>query len=372
MRRPGRLRKSLLGAAALALATAALADEGFWPFEHVPRELIATRRGVTLDDSWLSRAQLAGVRLVGGCSATFVSPRGLMITSRQCVESCLGENTTASANLARDGFASRSPIEEKRCRRMRGQVLLGSDDITGQIALATAGLEPTAAAGARDRELARLEQACEQNVDPKARPVDCEAAALHDGGEYRLYKYLDFDDLRLSFVSERAVAQLSGDAFGFPRLAFDVAFLRAYAEGKPIDSPAFARVNFAGPAEREPLFVAGHPHETARNTAVAELLSERDTVLKNEMLDAAELRGRYTQFAATSTTTREHIAVPLLRLERELAWRDAMFTALLSESQLAAKLAGEATLRQRISADPELKLSAGSAFDQIAAAQAVF
>src|SRR5258705_3555055 len=138
MRRPRRLRKSLLGAATLALAAAALADEGLWPFEHVPREVIAARRGVTLDDAWLSRVQLASVRLAGGCSATLVSPHGLMITSRQCVESCLGENTTASANLARDGFAGRSPIEEKRCRRIRGQVLLGSHDIIGQLGLATA------------------------------------------------------------------------------------------------------------------------------------------------------------------------------------------------------------------------------------------
>src|SRR5258705_8505540 len=170
MRRPRRLRKSLLGAATLALAAAALADEGLWPFEHVPREVIAARRGVTLDDAWLSRVQLASVRLAGGCSATLVSPHGLMITSRQCVESCLGENTTASANLARDGFAGRSPIEEKRCRRIRGQVLLGSDDITGQIALATAGLQAAAAPGARHRQLARVRQTFRQKAHPQAPP----------------------------------------------------------------------------------------------------------------------------------------------------------------------------------------------------------
>ncbi|HZF14853.1 MAG TPA: S46 family peptidase [Steroidobacteraceae bacterium] len=371
MRRPGGILKALIVPVLAALASVATADEGLWTFDRLPRDALAARRGATLDDAWLGRAQAAAARLDGNCSATLVSPRGLLITSRACVEVCLAENTTASANLAQDGFASRTNADEKRCRRARAQVLAGTEDITGQILLATSGLDPAAAAVTRDRELARLEQACEEAgaADPKAQPVDCEPVALQGGGEYRLYKYRNYDDLRLAFAPERSVARYAGGDFDFPRLAFDVAFLRAYADGRPAETPAYTRVNFAGPGEREALFVAGHPAATERSTTLAELLTARDTTLKAELLEATELRGRYAQFALTGASAREHIALPLARLDRELTFREAMFTALLGEPQIEARRSGEATLRQRISQDPDLRLSAGSAFDEIATAQ---
>jgi hypothetical protein len=371
MRASRRLKYAFLPVAALAFAAAAPADEGLWTYERVPREAIAARRGVTLDDAWLSRAQLAAVRLNGGCSATFVSPRGLMITSRQCVESCLAENSTASSNLTSDGFSSRSTAEEKRCRRLSAQVLVSTEDVTGQVMLVTSGLEAAAAAAARAKELARLEQACEQAIaaDPKAEPLDCEPVALFDGGEYRLYKYRNYGDLRLSFAAERSLARFAGGDLEFPRLAFDVAFLRAYVDGTPAETPKFLSVNFAGPAEHETLFVSGHPAVTARTTTLAELQTVRDTSLLGELLEATELKGRYGQFSLASTSAREHIALPLERLERELGIARATFAALLAEPLLAAKRTEEDALKQRIAEDPELKLTAAAAFGEIASAQ---
>jgi len=371
MRRPGANLQALVLLSLSALATFAAAGEGLWTFDRLPRESLAAARGVTLDDAWLGRAQAATVRLDDNCSATFVSPRGLLITSRSCVETCLAENTTASANFARDGFASRSEADEKRCRRARAQVLTGTVDITGQVLLATSGLDSAAAAGTRDREIARLEKECEDAgaADPKAQPVDCEPVSLSGGGEYRLYKYRNYDDLRLAFAPERSVARFMGGDFEYPRLAFDVAFLRAYVNGRPAETPAYTSVNFAGPGEREPLFLAGHPAATERSTTLVELLTARDTTLKGELLEATELRGRYAQFALSGAAAREHIALPLARLEREVTQREAMFTALLGEPQIEARRAGEAVLRQRIADDADLKLSAGSAFDEIAGAQ---
>lgn len=361
-----RLKYAFLTVAALAFAAAAAADEGLWTYERVPREAIAARRGASLDDDWLSRAQLATVRLNGGCSATFVSPHGLMITSRQCVESCLAENGGAG-----DGSSSRSQADEKRCRRARAQVLVSTQDVTGQVVLVTSGLEAAAAAVARAKELARLEQECEQALaaDPKAEPLDCEPVSLFDGGEYRLYKYRRYDDVRLSFAPERSVARFAGADLEFPRLAFDVAFLRAYVDGKPAETPRFLRVNFAGPAVHETVFVSGHAATTARTTTVAELLTTRDTTLLGELLEATELKGRYMQFSLTGVSAREHVALPLERLERELGVAQATFTALLGEPLLAAKRAEEEALKQRIAADPELKLTATAAFGEIAAAE---
>ena len=368
---PVTVRRAIFFFAALVLARLAYADEGLWTFDRVPRELVAARRGVTLSDEWLSRVRLASVRLSGGCSATFVSPRGLMITSRPCADACLADNSTAAADLVASGFISRNGNDEKRCRRLRAEVLVSTEDVTGQVMLATSGLEALAAANARDRALAGLEQECEETAlaDPKAERLDCEPVALFDGGEYRLYKYRVYDDVRLEFAPERSVARVGGAGTDFPRHAFDVAFLRAYADGKPAATDPYLRVNFAGPGEREPLFVSGNPAATERSRTLAELLTERDTVLTDALLDQSELKGRYAQFAESGAAAHERIAEPLAGLERELGANGAAFAALLDEQQLAVKRSAEEAFKLRVAQDPELKLTAASAFDEIAAAQ---
>jgi hypothetical protein len=357
--------------AALALVGPASADEGLWTFDRLPRELIAQRSGVTLADDWLDRVRLASARLSGGCSATFISPRGLMITSRQCVDACLADNSTGSADLMANGFVSRNANDEKRCRRLRAKVLVGTEDVTGQVMLATSGLEALAAANARDRTLAGLEQACEEAAlaEPRAERVECEPVALFDGGEYRLYKYRTYDDVRLEFAPERSVARVADASTDFPRHAFDVAFLRAYADGKPAATDAYLRVNFAGPGEREPLFVAGNPAATERFTTMTQLLAERDTVLADALLDESELKGRYAQFAESGPSARERIAEPLAGLEHDLRAARAAFAALLDEQQLAVKRSAEEAFKLRVAQDPELRLTAASAFDEIAAAE---
>jgi hypothetical protein len=364
-------RQAILLVVALALTHGATADEGLWTYDRVPRELIAARRGVPLTDAWLTRVQLASVRLSGGCSAAFVSPHGLMITSRPCVDSCLAENTTAGANLTVDGFVSRNGAAEKRCRRMRAQVLISTEDVTGQVMLATAGIDALAAANARDRELARLERQCEEAAlgDRKAEQLDCEPVALFGGGEYRLYKYRPYDDVRLAFAPERSVTRSEDADPDFPRQGFDVALLRVYVDGKPAATDQYLQVNFAGPAERESLYVSGNPAATQRSTTVAELLTARDTVLAGAGLDAAELKGRYVQFALSGAQARDHIALPLARLTHELRVASAAFEALLDEQQLGVKRAEEESLKLRIAQDPDFKLTAASAFDEIASAQ---
>jgi hypothetical protein len=368
------LTRALLALLALSVsvgASLANADEGLWTFERVPRDLIAARRSVTLDDAWLNHLQLASVRLTAGCSAVFVSAHGLMLTSRGCVETCLADNTNSAADLGNNGFLSRGMSDERRCRRVRAQVLVATEDITGQVQLATAGLDAVAAQNARDRELARLEHACEDalRTDPKAEPLDCEPVALFSGAEYRLYKYRNYDDVRLAFAPERSVARFAGAALDFPRQAFDVALLRVYVEGKPAPTDAFLRVNFAGPAVGEPLFVSGHPAPTHRARTVAELLTDRDTVLPFALLEAAELRGRYAQFALAGASARDHAAEPLASIDRELRWQSALFAALLDERQLARKRLQEEAFKLRLAQDPDFKLTTASAFDDIAAAQ---
>ncbi len=139
--------------------------------------------------------------------------------------------------------------------------------------------------------------------DKKTGPLKCESVNLYEGGQYWLYKYKRYDDVRLVFAPEDAVGQFGGDPdnFQFPRWCLDMSVLRAYdANGKPAVTPHFMQIDFKGPAENDPVFVSGHPGSTDRLLTVAQLKS-----LRNEFLPQQLLRGRRSCAAATSSSARK-------------------------------------------------------------------
>ena len=155
------------------------------------------------------------------------------------------------------------------------------EDITARVAAATKGLDDKAANDARKKTLTQLEQACEQasRKDKKTGPLKCESVNLYEGGQYWLYKYKRYDDVRLVFAPEDGIAQFGGDPdnFQFPRWCLDMSVLRAYdSNGKPAVTPNFLKIDFDGPAMNEPVFVSGHPGSTDRLLTVSQLKSLRD------------------------------------------------------------------------------------------------
>ena len=115
------------------LAAPALADEGMWTFDHFPSELVARRYGVTIDSAWLERVRLATVRLAG-CTASFISPDGLLLTNHHCVESCLAQNSTREQSRIETGFVAATRGDELRCPVQIAEVLQATEDVTARIA----------------------------------------------------------------------------------------------------------------------------------------------------------------------------------------------------------------------------------------------
>jgi len=364
--------RMLLALAALAGSAPLLADEGMWPFEYFPRAVVAERYGVDLSPDWLARVQRATVRLTG-CTASFVSPDGLLLTNHHCIESCLAQNSTREQSLIETGFVAASRSEELRCPVQIADVLQATEDITERVTAATRDLDDRTANDRRRETLTTLEQSCESASRQSGNPLKCEAVTLYDGGQYWLYRYRRYDDVRLAFAPEAAVAAFGGDPdnFQFPRWAFDMALLRAYDGTEPARTPEHLRIDFDGPAAGELVFVAGHPGSTDRLLTVAELKSLRDRRLPQALLSAAELRGRYIQFGKIGATEARIVRDSLNGLENGIKVQRRQLDALLDDELLVNKHDAESDLRLRAARATGLQPASDDPWARIAAAQTV-
>jgi hypothetical protein len=227
------------------------------------------------------------------------------------------------------------------------------DNVTGKIDTATRGLDDRAANDARKKTLTELEQACEKTTGNK-----CQSVALYNGGQYFIYQYKRYTDIRLVFAPEAGIAAFGGDPdnFQFPRWCLDMALLRAYENGKPVKPIRHLKVNFEGPKAGEFVLVSGHPGSTDRLLTVAQLQQLREVDLPPSLLRSNELRGRYIQFSKTSDEARRIVEDPLTGLENGIKVRRKQLDALLDENMMAQKRREEAELRAKVAADRELSL----------------
>ena len=340
------LRIVVLMLAAVA-ATPARADEGMWTFDNFPADAVKQALGVEITPAWLDHVRLSTVRLTN-CTASFVSPDGLLLTNHHCVESCLGELSSKEDSLMERGFIARERDAERRCATQIADVLVAVENVTAAVTKASAGAGDQAANDARKKTLTALEQSCEQaSAHARTGKLTCQAVTLYDGGQYFLYKYKRYDDVRLVFTPETDIAAFGGDPdnFQFPRWSLDFAILRAYEHGKPAKVSDYLRINFAGPSINEPVFVSGHPGSTSRLETLAQLEFERDLLLPTTLLRTAELRGGYIQFSRGNQADMQLIEGPLNNLENGIKVRRKLLDALHDDSLMVRKKAEETTLR---------------------------
>jgi hypothetical protein len=355
----------LLPVLVLLFAGLARADEGMWTFNNFPSDLVKARYGFAPSPEWLRKVRLSSARIAGGCSASFVSPTGLVMTNHHCVRECVQQLSTPQNDFIVKGFSATTAQQERQCPAMEINKLVEITDVTEQVTKATQGKEGAAFRDAQRAEIARLEKDCSTAPDTR-----CDVVSLYQGGMYNLYKYQRFQDVRLVFAPEEAIAFFGGDPdnFEFPRYDYDVAFVRVYQDNKPAKVDDFFRWSAKGAQAGELTFVSGQPGGTSRLLTQAQLLYQRDYALPERLFQLAQLRGLLDEFQQRGpefTRISNNLKFGVENAYKALVGRRE---ALVDRDFFAKKVAEEQKLRDWVKADPERQKRFGQAWDNIARA----
>ena len=346
--------------AALAALPAA-ADEGMWTFDNPPTAAISGKYGAKLDAPWLDRVRESTVRLEGGCTGSFISGDGLVLTNHHCAEDCIVQNSSEGNDLNADGFLAATREKELQCKEEAISVLVGTEDVTAKVAAALEGVAADKVVEARRAALTKLEQACEEGSKAATGgSLKCERVSLYQGGQHWLYKYRRYEDVRLVFAPERDIAAFGGDPdnFQFPRWCLDMTILRAYDGDGPAKTPTHFKFDWDGAQPGDSVFVSGHPGNTDRLLTAAQLEVQRDSFMPFWLMRFSELRGRMIQYSKTGEEPRRIAESYLNSVENSIKVRRKQFDALLDPALIANAREKEQALG-----------SAAGSFEQIEKAQ---
>ena len=331
----------LLSVLAIASSTSVRADEGMWTYNNFPSERVEKFYGFKPDQAWLDKVRLGSARLAAGCSASFVSKDGLVMTNHHCARGCIQQLSTGAKDFIKNGFLAKDRAAEVKCPAMEVNQLISITDVTARMNAATANKKGADYADAQKAETAKITKACATNDS-----VRCDVVTLYKGGRHDLYTYRRYQDVRLSFAPEHGIAFFGGDPdnFNFPRYDLDAAFVRVYVDGKPLVTKDF--LPFAkSPAKSGDLtFVSGHPGHTSREYTVAELAFERDFMLPRRLMRAAEMRGLLTEFSKRGAEQKRIAENDLFSVENGFKARFGRHLSLVDATFFASKVKGQDAL----------------------------
>ena len=366
-----RLRKFLcaLILALFSLQTihfSALADEGMWTFNNVPRAEIKKKYGFEVTDEWLKKVQLASVRFNNGGSGSFVSPNGLVLTNYHIVEDIVNEVSTPEKDLAKEGFLAHTRAEEIKAPSLELNVLMSVEDVTSRVnAAVKSGMSDAEAFTARRSEIAAIEA-----DSTKTTGFRSDVVTLYQGGQYNLYRYKKYTDVRLVFVPEFQAAFFGGDPdnFNFPRFNIDMALVRVYENDQPVQPANYFKWSTTGTKEGSLIFVTGNPGSTSRLDTVAHLQQLRDTSIPIilRLLERREVMIK--KYMAQGDEQTRQAQNELNSIQNSLKVYRGQLQGLKDNALIGRKMKEEEALRKSIAANPDRQKMYGDAWDAIAKA----
>jgi hypothetical protein len=344
----------------------ALADEGMWPFNNVPRAEIRQRYGFNVTDEWLHKVQMASVRFNNGGSGSFVSGDGLVLTNYHIVEDIVNEVSTPEKDLAKEGFVAQSRANEIKAPSLELNVLMSIEDVTARVNDAVkTGMSDADAFAARRAEIAKIEAESTQATGFRS-----DVVTLYQGAQYNLYRYKKYTDVRLVFVPEFQAAFFGGDPdnFNFPRFNIDMALVRVYENDQPVHPTSFLKWSKTGAKEGDLVFVTGNPGSTARLNTLAHLQELRDTSIPIILRLLERRETMLKKYMALGEEQTRRAQNELNSIQNSLKVYRGQLQGLKGRELMSRKQSDEGALRQWVAATAERKAKYGDAWEAIAKA----
>jgi hypothetical protein len=351
----------------VAMTAPALADEGMWLFNTPPLKQLKEKYQFEPSPQWLEHLQKASVRFNSGGSGSFVSANGLAITNHHVGADTLQKISNAQHNYLRDGFYAKTQADEIKSTDLELNVLMSIEDVTARVSGAVKpDMSPTAANGARDAAIAAIEKESKEKTGLRSNVI-----TLYQGGAYHLYRYKRYDDVRIVFAPEQAVAFFGGDPdnFEYPRYDLDICIFRAYENGQPAKIEHYLKWNSNGPNDGELTFVSGNPGSTDRQLTVDEMKDVRDREVSDLLRVLNRREVMWTAWGQRSFENARRCRDDLFGAQNSRKAFDGRIAALLDPDIWMSIEQREKKLRDAIAVNPKWK-STLSAYDRIKKAQA--
>ncbi|HZN34997.1 MAG TPA: S46 family peptidase [Pirellulaceae bacterium] len=344
---------------------AARGDEGMWLYNQFPKQLLKQKYGFEPSDAWLDHLRLASVRFNSGGSGSFVSSRGLVMTNHHVGADALQKMSTADRDLLKTGFHARALAEEQKCVDLELNVLVKIEDVTAQVnAAVKPGQPPAEAQLARRAVINTIEK---EQFDKTGLRSD--VVTLYQGGQYQLYQFKKYTDVRLVFAPEHSIAFFGGDPdnFEYPRYDLDICFFRIYENNQPAKIEHYLKWSQAGAADGELIFVSGHPGRTNRMNTVAHLEYLRDIMVPQQLDVLRRREVLLSNYSSRSLENERRAGDELFGIQNSRKARLGGLGGLQDPEVFARKQAEESELRSKVESNPMLKEKYAGAWDEIAA-----
>lgn len=342
-------------------------DNGkMWTFDFPPVQYFSSEYNFTPTKEWLDNARLAALRLPG-CSASFVSEDGLVMTNHHCVRDALDKVNQEGENLPENGFFARTLEEERKVPGLWIDQLVLIEDVTEQVKSAFES-------GKTDEEKIQKRQAkireLEKEYSNKTGLV-CNVITFFNGGKYSIYGYKRYTDVRLVFAPETQVAYYGGDYdnFTYPRYDVDFAFYRVYENDKPLKTKNYFKWNKDGAKEGEVIFVIGNPGRTSRLYTVAQLEFLRDYSYPYTIDLLKSLTNIYSDYLKANPDKKLKYQSMLFGFSNSLKAYTGYHGGLKDPYLMSKKIDFEQNFRKSINANPTLRTKYGKLWDEIAQIQ---
>jgi hypothetical protein len=276
---PGQKAQPMVFGVDLDTVRAGRFDQGkMWTFEFPPVEYFTRTYGFTPDAGWFEKAHLGALR-IPSCSASFVSPNGLVLTNHHCAREFVTQVQRDGENLLDDGFSAKNLADERPVTDFEADQLIEIVDATAEVNAAVDEVSMEERSDVRERVLDEIKTRLTEERGGEESGIVVEMVSLYNGGRTSAYIFRRYTNAKLVMAPEVQIGFFGGDPdnFTYPRYNLDFSFFRIYDdEGNPLKSDVYFPVDPDGLKDGDPIFIVGNPGSTSRLQTVAELEFRRD------------------------------------------------------------------------------------------------